>query len=40
VQLSGLPSRAFDALVERVVALVDEPWDVDLMTAGGDPAYR
>ena len=27
VQLNGLPSAAFDALVERVVALVKEPWD-------------
>lgn len=40
VQLNGLPSDAFDDLVERVVGLVDEPWDADLMTAGGDPAYR
>jgi hypothetical protein len=40
VQLNGLPSPVFDALVERVVALVDEPWDADLMTAGGDPAFR
>jgi hypothetical protein len=27
VQLNGLPSDAFDALVERVVDLVEEPWD-------------
>jgi hypothetical protein len=40
VQLKGLPSAAFDALVERVADLVGEPWDADLMTAGGDPAYR
>lgn len=40
VQLKGLPSAAFDALVERVADLVREPWDADLMTAGGDPAYR
>ena len=40
VQLNGLPSAAFDALVERVVALVDEPWDADLMAPGDDPAER
>lgn len=34
VQLNGLPSPDFDALVERIAALVDEPWDIDLMTAG------
>ena len=40
VQLNGLPSAAFDALVERVVALVQEPWDAELMAPGDDPAYR
>jgi hypothetical protein len=40
VQLNGLPSAAFDALVSRVVALVQEPWDADLLALGGDPAYR
>jgi hypothetical protein len=40
VQLNGLPSAAFDALLERVVALVQEPWDADLMGPGSDPAYR
>ena len=40
MQLNGLPSAAFDALVERVVALVQEPWDADLMAPGDDPAYR
>jgi hypothetical protein len=40
VQLNGLPSAAFDALVERVVALVLEPWDADLMAPGDDRAYR
>jgi hypothetical protein len=34
VQLNGLPSAAFDALVQRVVALVEEPWDADLMAPG------
>ncbi len=40
IQLNGLPSAAFDALVERVVALVDEPWDATVMPLGDDPAYR
>jgi hypothetical protein len=40
VQLNGLPSTAFDALVQRVVALVEEPWDADLMAPGDDPAER
>lgn len=40
IQLNGLPSAAFDALVERVVALVDEPWDATVMPPGDDPAYR
>jgi len=40
VQLNGLPSAAFDAMVQRVVALVDEPWDADLMAPGDDPAER
>ena len=39
VQLNGLPSAAFDALIQRVVALVEEPWDADLM-APGDSAER
>ena len=30
-QLNGLPSVVFDALVQRVVALVQEPWDPDLI---------
>lgn len=40
LQLNGLPSAAFDALVERVVDLVDEPWDATVMPPGDDPAYR
>ena len=40
VQLKGLPQAIFDALVERVTDLVREPWDADLMTPGGYPAYR
>lgn len=35
LQLRGLPSVGFDALVERVVDLVREPWDADVMTPGG-----
>ncbi len=26
IQLNGLPPDAFDALVQRVVELVDQPW--------------
>jgi hypothetical protein len=40
VQLHGLPSEAFDALLDRVVELVDEPWDAVVMPPGNDPAYR
>ncbi len=40
VQLHGLPSEAFDALLDRVLELVDEPWDAVLMPPGNDPAYR
>ena len=40
VQLNGLPAEAFDALVERIVDLVDEPWDASMMPPGDDPAFR
>ena len=40
LQLNGLPGAAFDALVERVVDLVDEPWDAAVIPPGDDPAYR
>ncbi len=40
VQLYGLPSVAFDALVDRVIDLVDAPRDADLEERRGDPAYR
>lgn len=40
VQLNGLPTDAFDALLERVVVLVDEPWDAAVMPPGDDHAYR
>ncbi len=40
VQRNGLPAAAFDALVERIVNLVDEPWDASVMPPGDDPAFR
>ena len=40
VQLHGLPSEAFDALLDRVLELVEEPWDAGVMPPGDDPAYR
>ena len=40
VQLHGLPSEAFDALLDRVVELVEEPWDADRNAARHDPEYR
>jgi hypothetical protein len=40
VQLRGLRSAAFDALVERVTDLADAPWDANLEERRGDPAYR
>ena len=40
VQLHGLPSEPFDALLDRVVELVGEPWDAVVMPPGDDPAYR
>lgn len=40
VQLNGLPPDAFDASVERVVELADEPWDAVVMAPGHDPAFR
>jgi hypothetical protein len=40
VQLHGLPSEAFDAPLDRVVELVEAPWDAVVMPPGDDPAYR
>lgn len=40
VQLKDLPNAAFNALLQRVVDLVDEPWDATVMPPGSDPAYR
>ena len=40
VQLNGLPSAAFDALLQRAVDLAEQPWDARVMPPGTDPAYR
>jgi hypothetical protein len=40
IQLNGLPADAFDALVARVVDLVDAPWDASVLPPGDDPAFR
>jgi hypothetical protein len=40
VQLRGLPAEGFDALLARVVELVDAPWDAVVMPPGDDRAYR
>ncbi len=40
IQLNGLPSDTFDALVQRVVELVDQPWDAAVIPPGNDPAFR
>lgn len=38
-QLKGLPDGAFDALVERVVELVEAPWDA-LVLCPDEPEFR
>lgn len=38
VQLNGLPSAAFDALLHRAVDLAEEPWDATVMPPGKEPA--
>jgi hypothetical protein len=40
VQLNGVPRAAFDAVVDRVGALVLEPWDAAVIPPANDPAYR
>jgi hypothetical protein len=40
IQLNGLPAEAFDALLRRVIDLVDSPWDASILPPGDDPAYR
>jgi hypothetical protein len=39
VQLKGLPKSAFDDLVQRVVRLVDQPWDA-VMLYPDEPEFR
>jgi mRNA-degrading endonuclease RelE of RelBE toxin-antitoxin system len=38
-QLQGLPSSAFDALVERVSELVDAPWETQTLDRD-EPSFR
>jgi hypothetical protein len=40
IQLRGLPEDAFEALLARVVELVDAPWDAAVAAPGNDPAVR
>jgi hypothetical protein len=40
VQLNGLPSVAFDTLVDRMVMLVREPRDADLVAAADGSTHR
>jgi len=40
VQLNGIPEAVFDALVEKVIVLLDEPRDATVIQPGNDPAYR
>jgi hypothetical protein len=39
-QIKGLPDDAFQALLDRVVELVDAPWDATVLPPGDDPARR
>jgi hypothetical protein len=41
LQLNGIPDDVFDALVERVSTLADEPWDASPALSGdGRPGWR
>jgi hypothetical protein len=40
IQLHGFPEDAFEALLARVLELVDAPWDATVMPPGDDPAFR
>ena len=35
IELDGLPESAFDALIDRVTDLVEEPWDAQAVGAPG-----
>lgn len=37
IQLNGLPANAFDALLRRVIDLVNSPWDASVLPPGDDP---
>lgn len=39
-RLRGLPRDAFDALVDRVVALARGPWDASQVSPGDEPPYH
>jgi hypothetical protein len=39
-QLNGMPEAAFDALTERVMTLIDQPWDASVAWPWDNPAYR
>ncbi|MFB4301216.1 hypothetical protein [Actinomadura sp. NTSP31] len=40
LQVNGLPKEAFDALLERILTLVEAPWDAAVMPPGDDRAFR
>jgi hypothetical protein len=40
IQLRGLPRNAFEALLARVLELVDAPWDAAIAAPGNNPAVR
>ena len=40
IQLRGLSDDAFEALLARVVELVDAPWDAAVAAPGNDTAIR
>lgn len=40
IQLNKLPPEVLDAVVDRVVDLLDAPWDADIAYPGNDPTLR
>jgi hypothetical protein len=38
--MNKLPGKILDALVDRMVDLMDAPWDAEVAAPGDDPAYR